>query len=261
MAQSFFYPMSQSIATNEGEFVGIAPHQDFVPTSGDVTNEWHLTNNSIGHTTEGFGLSEVVRFDLGSAQEITHIAIYHSGGTSANLSLFYSPSNDNGTDMGTSSNMPASTTPAMTTYYNAGWNIRKLDASATKRYWCIRADINYFNPSEIMFCKEFAFPQTPEISTKTSHTFGEDIKVSWYGREYVNKAHEITTTWDWIWKSVSSSTKNNLEDIRDKIYDYKKFIYYDGQTYHWVRLTKDFEYTEVALNIFDVKVTLERQLS
>ena len=261
MAQSFIYPVSQTVATEDGTRleVGSGPALYYLYDGDNVTSHWHLTNNSIGHHVSSFGSDEVVRFDLGSSLEVSHVAVYSSVNTSSDLELYYSTT-DNGVHMGTSTENPIITSPGMGTDYTIGWNVRSLVAS-TARYWYIRSVDSFMNASEIMLCKQYEFDSRPEISIRSNHTFGDKVDTSWYGREYVVKAHEMQTNWEWTWRSVSASTKTILEGIRDKVYDYKKFIYYDGTTYNWVRLAEDFNYTEVALNVFDVQVKLEGQLS
>jgi hypothetical protein len=266
MAKSFFYPVSESISVADGSRTDTSNGSTLYSfndgSSSNVTSEWHLTNNNIGHSSDGFGSNEIVRFDLGGnvGGGTTHVAVYHSGGTSSDIEIYYGVSNDNGTDMGDSTNMPITTSPTMSSTYNKGWNLRSF-SSVSRRYWFIRSTQNFFNPNEVMLCRQYEFEIEPELSQKQNYTFGEQSNTSWNGKKYINKVHEQRRTWNWTWRSASATTKSSLEGIIDIVQDYKKFIYYDDSEYHYVRLMQEPTFTEIANNIFDIQIKLEEQLS
>ena len=63
--------------------------------------------------------------------------------------------------------------------------------------------------------------------------------------------------------SFSNTFKTNLEAFRDEVEgDYKKFVYYDDTSYHYVRMSADsMRFTEVAHNVFSTSLNVVEQLS
>ena len=96
---------------------------------------------------------------------------------------------------------------------------------------------------------------------KLGEEFGTDVITSYGGNEYSNKRHNPKTTWSWNWSNISSSMKTSLENVRDSVQDHKKFLYYDETSYHYVRMGKPLEFTEVAYQRYSTNIKLREQLA
>ena len=108
---------------------------------------------------------------------------------------------------------------------------------------------------------KYTFDVNPELNSKIGEQFGTDIVTSYGGSEYANKRHAPKTTWDFTFSHILSTQKTALEALNANVQDWKKFIYYDDNAYHYVRLVKPIEFTEVAPNVFSANVSLREQLA
>jgi len=58
-----------------------------------------------------------------------------------------------------------------------------------------------------------------------------------------------------------ASHKTALDGLNSSVQDWKKFIYYDDSNYHYVRMTKPMDFTEVAPSVYSTSVSLQEQLA
>ena len=62
-------------------------------------------------------------------------------------------------------------------------------------------------------------------------------------------------------KNISETFKNNLSSMENKVQDFKKFVYYDGTNYNYVRLANSISFVEVAHQRYSASIKLREQLS
>jgi hypothetical protein len=245
---TFYYPVSEleSATTEDGQY----SVNTFDPDLGSITNHDRLIDGTIGSSITGFGANEVIRVDLGSSVACDFVAVYFSGAESDDLTLYAS---DTTTDMSTS-------IESMTASFVTGWNVFTF-SSTTKRYWFLRASGTISNLTEMIIGSKYTFDVNFDINNKVSEEFGTDIVTSYGGQEYANKRHEPKTTWNWNWSFVTASMKTSLESFQSVVSDHQKFIYYDDTNYHYVRMLKPLDFTEIAYNVYSTNVSLREQLT
>ena len=263
MAKSFIYPVATATITdgaygvmaNGGTIYGFS-------SSDTVANEHRISDDSIGSAVSSYGssINDTIQFDLGGSYACDVIAIYLSAASAANLELYYSSSASNMGSDSSDPSVPLTTSPAMSTNHDAGWNIRTF-TEITDRYWYVRATGGDITPSEIIIGKKYDFDVNPDINNEFGEEFNTDINISYGGDEYACKKHEPKTTWLWNWPNISSSMKTSLEGVRDSVQDNKKFLYYDETSYHYVRMGKPLEFTEVAHQRYSTNIKLREQLA
>ena len=83
------------------------------------------------------------------------------------------------------------------------------------------------------------------------------------GEEYSNKRHDGKRFWNFDLRYCSSSYKTSLETMRNSLYgSHKKFLYYDGSAYYYVRMSDDsLRFKEIAYGVYDTSIKLTEQLS
>jgi len=263
MAKSFIYPVATATITDGTYGATANGGTTYTFASGNtVANEHRISDDSIGSAVSSYGssINDTIQFDLGGSYACDVIAIYLSASSAANLELYYSSSASNmGTDSSDPS-VPLTTSPAMSTNHDAGWNIRTF-TEITDRYWYVRATGGDITPSEIIIGKKYDFDVNFDLNNKLGEEFGTDVITSYGGNEYSNKRHNPKTTWDWKWSNISSSMKTSLEGVRDSVQDHKKFIYYDETSYHYVRMVSPMDFTEVAYQRYSTNIKLREQLA
>jgi len=249
MAKSFYYPVSELANANiqQGQFVAVS--ETFDTDLGGILNEERLIDQSIGTAITSYDSLDTIRTDLGSSVACGLVALYFNAPETADMTLYAS---DTATDM-------SSSVKVITASFVKGWNVFTF-SSNTKRYWFLRS-LGSDGLTEMILGTKYDFDINFDLSNKIGEEFGTDIVTSYGGNEYSNKRHEPKTTWDWNWSFLTSSQKTSLEDLNSTVQDHKKFIYYDETNYHYVRMTKPMNFTEVAPSIYSTSVSLREQLS
>jgi hypothetical protein len=221
----------------------------FTPNSGAVTDEIRMNDQSIGSDVTSFDYNDAVRFDLGSSKAADVFAIYQSAEDNEDYKFYGS---DSPTATGSEIND--------TSLGSAGWNY--FTFSATKRYWFIESGatiINYI--SEIIIGKKLDFEVSEDVNIEHGVDHGVDLQKSYGGVEYAIKRHASKKKWKLTWSNISNTFKSDLESMRDTLSgNYQPFVYYDGSSYHWVRMT-GLEFAQVAYNRWSTSITLVQQLS
>ena len=115
--------------------------------------------------------------------------------------------------------------------------------------------------TEIIIGTKLEFENEPDIGIATQEIFGTDLNTSLGGVEYANKRHEPKTTFQLNFSNISQTFKNNLVSFEQDVTNFKKFVYYDDSTYHYVRLDSPIKFTEVAFQRFSASLKLREQLS
>ncbi len=259
MARSFIYDnIGFSEATLQaGSYVQTDDSFAFFANSALISNLDRLQDQNISVSLGlGWIQYEVVQVDLGSQKSPDTIATYHQDVAENNQLLIYA--SDSATSWVTDDYI---TTTSGTLPIDT-WTVASMPVT-NKRYIYMyngTAD-NYENVSEILIGTKYDFDVNPELNAKTGEEFGTDIMTSYGGNEYANKRHEPKTTWDWNWSHILSTQKTALEDLNASVQDWKKFIYDDETTKHYVRMTKPVTFTEVAPNVFSANMSLREQLS
>jgi hypothetical protein len=233
---------------NSSVQAGTMSGSTFTPNSGAVTDALRMNDQNIGSDVTSFDYNDAVRFDVGSSKAADVLAIYQSAEDNEDYKFY-----------GSDSPTAAGTEISDTSTGSAGWNY--ITFSDTKRYWFISAQANINYISEIIIGKKLDFEVSEDVNIEHGVQHGVDLQKSYGGIEYAIKRHSSKKTWKLNWSNISNTFKTDLESMRDTLSgNYQPFVYYDGSSYHWVRM-KGLKFSQVAYNRWSTSVTLVQQLS
>ena len=250
MAKKFYYDSADLLDATIT--AGTYSSGNFSESASAVTNEHYITDQSLSLAVTSFDDEDTIRIDLSSSKAVDFITWYMSSSDAQPLKFYYSTAGTSGlTEV-------ASVTEGD---LNAGWNIETF-SSQSKRYWFMRAnDGAVDNITELILGSALAFENEPDIGIATQEIFATDLNTSLGGVEYANKRHEPKTTWQLNFSNISQTFKNNLVSFEQDVTNFKKFVYYDDSSYHYVRLDSPIKFTEVAFQRFSASLKLREQLS
>ena len=224
----------------------------FSTSASAITNEHRIIDQSIGHAVSSFDDEDAIKIDFGSAKAITHV-LSHNNSTSDetnDLWVYYSSSSS---DIGSVFAINSTSPPA--------WDLVSA-SSQSARYWYLRSEDGVFSGlTEVIMGVPLEFENEPDIGIATQEIFATDLNTSLGGVEYANKRHEPKTTWQLNFSNISQTFKNNLVSFEQDVTNFKKFVYYDDSSYHYVRLDSPIKFTEVAFERFSASLKLREQLS
>lgn len=250
MAKKFYY---DSVGLLEATITaGTLSGTTFSVSAGDITNEHYINDQSIGHALSSFDDEDAIRIDFGSAKAITNVLTHNNSASDEtdDLIVYYSSADD---DIGSSFAINSTSPP--------GWDLVTA-SSQSARYWYIRSSAGtHSGLTEIIMGVPLEFENEPDMGIATQEIFGTDINKSYGGVEYANKKHEPQSTWTLNFSNISQTFRNNLASMEADVTNYKKFVYYDDSSYHYVRLDAPIKFTEVAYQRFSASLKLREQLS
>ncbi len=250
MAKKFYY---DSVNLIEATITaGTLSGTTFSTSASAITNEHYINDQSIGHAVSSFDDEDVIRIDFGSAKTITDVLTYNNSTSDEtnDLWVYYSSS---ASDIGTVYAINATSPPA--------WDLVS-PSSQSARYWYLRSEDGVFSGlTEVIMGVPLEFENEPDIGIATQEIFATDLNTSLGGVEYANKRHEPKTTFQLNFSNISQTFKNNLVSFEQDVTNFKKFVYYDDSTYHYVRLDSPIKFTEVAFQRFSASLKLREQLS
>ena len=255
MAKIFYYDsagISDAIIT-----AGTFSSPTFTVSSSAVTNEHKINDQSIAEAVSSFHDEDMIRISFSSAVDVRHILKYNTVADTNDLWWYMSnhATNITGTD-GTSGLFQFdSDTPA-------GWDLISSNEIKSKQYWFIRSEDGLFQGlAEVIMGVKLDFEVEPDIGISTSEQFGTITNTSLGGIEYAYKKHNPKSTWILNFKNISKTFRDNLANMEQNVTNFKKFVYYDGTNYNYVKLGKTLKFTEVAFERYSVSIELIEQLS
>ena len=81
------------------------------------------------------------------------------------------------------------------------------------------------------------------------------------GVDYVLNVHDGQEIITISFQNISNTFKTNLTTMQDALLGQrKKFLYYDGSSFHWVRLEQTLTFTEIADGRFATQIKLRQQI-
>ena len=251
MAKKFIY---DSAGYYEATFTEGTHNGTVFSASSSMTNEGRLFDQSLTSAVTSFDSGDAIKIDLGSAVAVSAIALYFSSSEADNLTLYGSAN----------SNLASpSTTNAMTSTFPAGWTVATFTED-TKQYWSLRSTSGVIaNLTEFFIGTEYTFDQEPSVGSVTGKEYGNELHKTIGGREFSFKHHDSKSTWDFKFDFLDSGAKGKLVSLRDGVVGgHKKFLYYDGTSYSYVRMNEgSLNFTEVLPSVFNTSVKLVQQLS
>jgi len=218
-----------------------------------ITDHERSSDQNIGTIISAVVNNDGIQYAVGSTATANAAAVYFTGddnissGTSANFHI--SGNTTIGASKGT-----------ITAVSAAGWATTDLTETAGTKFYIIFAGA-VTNVSEVLIGSKLSFEVEPDVNIQSSIDYENSIQRSLGGVEYalnVNPGQEVTTIG---FQNISSTFKTNLTTMQDALKgEAKKFVWYDGTSFHWVRLDKPMTFTEIADGRFSTQLVLRQQI-
>ena len=218
-----------------------------------ITDHERASDQNIGTIISAVADRDAIEYAVGSSVTADAAAVYFTGddGVSSGTIMTFFIDTDR-------ASLPSKGT--ISAVSAAGWAVADLtETTGTKFFTEFNGSVT--NVSEILIGKKLSFEVEPDVNVQSSIDYENSIQRSLGGVEYalnVNEGQEVHTI---SFQNVSSTFKTNLITMQDAIKgEAKKFVWYDGSSFHWVRLDKPMTFTEIADGRFSTQLVLRQQI-
>ena len=218
-----------------------------------ITDHERASDQNIGTIFSAVADRDAIEYAVGSSVTAVAAAVYFTGddGVSSGTIMTFFIDTDR-------ASLPSKGT--ISAVSAAGWAVADLtETTGTKFFTEFNGSVT--NVSEILIGKKLSFEVEPDVNVQSSIDYENSIQRSLGGVEYalnVNEGQEVHTI---SFQNVSSTFKSNLITMQDALKgEAKKFVWYDGSSFHWVRLDKPMTFTEIADGRFSTQIVLRQQI-
>jgi len=229
--------------------------------SDSLTNHERVSDQNIGTVISGVDQNDAIAYTLGTAATANAIAVYFTGddGVLANGDEMTIRAGNAVNALTAAGKSFAST--------HSGWSVSNVHDSGNYTdvgnysIWCVEFNEALTNISEILIGRKLDFEIEPDVNVQSTIDYNNEINTSLGGVSYainVNPGQEVFTI---SFQNISSTFKSDLITMQDAIKgEAKKFVWYDGSSFNWVRLDKPMTFTEIADGRFSTQLVLRQQI-
>ena len=253
MASYFIYDSINQYRSDNTVSEGTFSGTTFNPESA-VTDHERASDQNIGTIISAVAANDAICYQVGSAVTANAVAVYFTGddGVVADGDEMTIRTGTALDGLGGADNF-AST--------NGGWVVNDFTEVTSKTKFCVEFNEAVTNISEILIGRKLNFEVEPDVNIQSSIDYNNDINTSLGGVSYalnVNPGQEVITI---SFQNISSTFKANLITMQDALKgEATKFLYFDGSSFHWVRLDKPMVMTEIADGRFSTQIVLRQQI-
>ena len=224
-------------------------------TGTTVTSHERSSDQNIGTAISGIADRDAIEYAVGSSATANAAAVYFNA--------------DDGISSGTIMNFFVDTDRAslsnkgtISAVSSAGWAVTDLtETTGTKFFVEFTGSITDNVITEILIGKKLSFEVEPDVNVQTKRDYGTSVQKSLGGVEYALNTHDAQEISTISFQNISSTFKTNLLSMQDDIKgEAKKFLWYDGSSFHLVRLDKPMTFTEIADGRFSTQIVLRQQI-
>ena len=224
-------------------------------TGTTVTSHERSSDQNIGTAISGIADLDAIEYAVGSTATANAAAVYFNA--------------DDGISSGTIMNFFIDTDRAslpnkgtISAVSAAGWAVTDLTETAgTKFFVEFTGSITDNVITEILIGKKLSFEVEPDVNVQTKRDYGTSVQKSLGGIEYALNTHDAQEVSTISFQNISSTFKTNLLSMEDDLKGQsKKFLWYDGSSFHWVRLISPMTFNEIADGRFSTQIVMRQQI-
>ena len=224
-------------------------------TGTTVTSHERSSDQNIGTAISGIADRDAIEYAVGSSATANAAAVYFNA--------------DDGISSGTIMNFFVDTDRAslsnkgtISAVSSAGWAVTDLtETTGTKFFVEFTGSITDNVITEILIGKKLSFEVEPDVNVQTKRDYGTRVQRSLGGIEYALNTHDAQEVFTISFQNISSTFKTNLNTMQDAIKGQgKKFLWYDGSSFHWVRLDAPIGFTEISDGRFSTQIAMRQQI-
>tara|TARA_R100000329_G_scaffold35941_1_gene33768 strand:- start:167 stop:937 length:771 start_codon:yes stop_codon:yes gene_type:complete len=236
---------------NEGTLSGSSPTQTFAE-SNVIDDHERSADQSIGTTLTAINSGDTIQYALGSSATANCGAVYFTGASGGSGSIIRFLKGDSGSITNLETITPAT---------EAGWKVADLTSSTSSKFYAKFLNTPISNVAEILIGKKLNFEVEPDANVQESFDSQNTILRSLGGTEYALNTSDPQKIFTITFGNISQTFKNDLITFMESVkVEAKKFLYYDGSNYHWVRLTGPLTFNEVADSRYSTSIQMRQQI-
>ena len=222
-------------------------------TSDSITDHERSNDQSIGTSISGIADRDAIEYAVGSNATANAVAVRFNGDdnvSSGTIMEFYIDTD----------RTALSAKGSLTAVSGAGWQVVDLTETTGNKFFTeFKGAVT--NVSEIMFGKKLNFEVEPDANVQESFDSQNTILRSLGGTEYALNTSDPQKIFTITFGNISQTFKNDLITFQENVkVEAKKFLYYDGSNYHWVRLTGPLTFNEVADSRYSTSIQMRQQI-
>ena len=212
-----------------------------------LTNESYATDNILTTAITGWGDTDALRFNLGSAKAVNFAALYFTSAEDVTIEV-HAHTHITGV---------MSETKTRHTDFTAGWNIINTTAEWTYIVWFVSANgATIDNLTQIYLGTVLELPISGDGIT-IEKPYNSFVASTYNNTEFANKIDTELRKWSLQVPILTDSDKTSLETLMSVHKNTRSFVYYDESSYYSVRLAKPLTFNQVATNAYSTTITLQ----